>query len=121
MQLRTAGCLYETQSRCQELSEFCQGKTKDEFLRDRGLDLEASMLIEMIGGSLEQIERREPTVFARIPDARLIVETRHSSIHDYDKINYDDLWRIAQNRVPLIERTIAALHDNADIDEALLS
>jgi uncharacterized protein with HEPN domain len=119
MELRTASYLFDARAKYQELVSFCDGKTKDEFLGDRGLNLAVCVLIEMLGESLKQIERREPSLFAQIPEARFIIETRHSAIHDYANVDYSVLWEIARNQTPRIDQTIAAMLDNAEIHDKM--
>jgi hypothetical protein len=60
MRLRTAKRLHDAKSACQELVVFCDGKTEDEFLGDRRLNLVVYKLIEIAGGVLRQVETAEP-------------------------------------------------------------
>jgi uncharacterized protein with HEPN domain len=117
LRLKTAKRLHDARSACQELAVFCSGKTDEEFYRDRGLNLIVHKLIEIVGEALHQAELLEPDVARRIPDLRLIVDTRNRITHGYENVNNGVLWGIVQTEAPELERTLARMLDKAVIDE----
>ncbi len=117
MRQRTAKRLHDAMSACQELISFCDGKTADEFYRDRGLNLIVHKLIEIIGEALHQAELLQPDLAEEIPDLRRIVDTRNRISHGYESVDYVVLWTIVQKRAPELDATLTRILDHAVIDE----
>jgi uncharacterized protein with HEPN domain len=116
MRERTAKRLHDAMSACQELRSICSGKTRDEFVRDRVLNLAVHKLVEIVGEALHQAELLHPDLVAEIPDLRRIVDTRNRITHGYESVDYGTLWTIVQNRIPPLEQALATILKNADLD-----
>lgn len=106
MMLETAKRLHDVRVACREIREFSAGKTRNDMLTDRMLQLVVERLLEIAGEALRQAERSDPAVAERIPDIRDIVGTRNRLIHGYDNVNYNVLWDIVVDFVPSLEEQV---------------
>lgn len=91
---------------CQEIMEFTEGKSYEEFQEDRLLQLAIEREFEIIGEALFRLEKLEPDKLTeRIPDYRKIIDFRNILAHGYDIIDVAAMWDFVQNRVPeLLEK-----------------
>ena len=91
---------------CQEIMEFTEGKSYEEFQENRMLQLAIEREFEIIGEALFRLEKVEPdTLSARIPEYRMIIDFRNILAHGYDIIDVAAMWDFVQNRVPeLLEK-----------------
>jgi uncharacterized protein with HEPN domain len=91
---------------CREINEFTKGKTYDDFLEDRLLQLAIEREFEIIGEALYRLEKLEQEKLEkRIPEYRKIIGFRNIIAHGYDIIDVAALWDFVKNRVPeLLEK-----------------
>lgn len=98
--------LFDVRLACQEIMEFTEGKSYEQFQEDRLLQLAIEREFEIIGEALYRLEKVEPEKLKdRIPDYRKIIDFRNILAHGYDIIDIAAMWDFVQNRVPeLLER-----------------
>jgi uncharacterized protein with HEPN domain len=91
---------------CQEITDFIDGKSFQEFQGNRMLQLAIEREFEIIGEALYRLARNEEETLAkRIPEYRKIIDFRNIIAHGYDTIDEAAMWDFARNRVPeLIEK-----------------
>lgn len=91
---------------CQEIMEFTEGKSYEEFQEDRLLQLAIEREFEIIGEALFRLEKVESENLAvKIPEYRKIIDFRNILAHGYDIIDVAAMWDFVQNRVPeLLEK-----------------
>lgn len=86
---------------CQEIMEFTEEKSYEEFQEDRLLQLAIEREFEIIGEALFRLEKVDPETLAdRIPEYRKIIDFRNILAHGYDIIDVAAMWDFVQNRVP---------------------
>ena len=86
---------------CEEITDFCSGKSFEAFLEDRLLQLALEREFEIIGEALVRLERLdEAKLSQRIPEYRKIIGFRNLVAHGYDTIDDAALWDFANNHVP---------------------
>jgi len=66
---------------------------------------------EVIGEALNQLNRLDAELAARIPDVPQILAFRNQLIHGYATINPETVWNIAQNALPVLLSSVQALLD----------
>jgi len=91
---------------CQEIMEFTEEKSYEDFQEDRLLQLAIEREFEIIGEALFRLEKVDPETLAdKIPEYRKIIDFRNILAHGYDIIDVAAMWDFVQNRVPeLLEK-----------------
>jgi uncharacterized protein with HEPN domain len=91
---------------CQEIMEFTEEKSYEDFQEDRLLQLAIEREFEIIGEALFRLEKVDPETLAdKIPEYRKIIVFRNILAHGYDIIDVAAMWDFVQNRVPeLLEK-----------------
>jgi len=88
-----------------EAVAMVSGRSRRELDTDRMLQLALTRLVEIIG---EAAKRVTPDGRGRFPDIpwQDAINTRNRFIHGYDTVDYDIVWKIATQELPVL---IAAL------------
>lgn len=91
---------------CEEVGNFVEAKSYEEFLDDRILQLALEREFEIIGGAMVRLERLDgEKLSVKIPEYRKIIGFRNVVAHGYDIIDDAALWDLAHNHVPkLLEK-----------------
>lgn len=86
---------------CEEIIEFSKGKSFDDFIENRVLQLAIEREFEIIGEALSRLSRiDEENLEKNIPEYRKIIDFRNVISHGYDVIDEMVLWDFVQNKVP---------------------
>ena len=88
-----------------EALAMMDGRSRHDLDTDRMLQLALTQLVEIIGEAANRVSHEGRSRHPYIPwqDA---INTRHRFIHGYDTVDYDVVWQIASQELPLL---IAAL------------
>jgi uncharacterized protein with HEPN domain len=71
--------------------------------------------LTIIGEALRRIRSESPDILSLIKGSEQIIGLRNVLTHDYDKMDYEALWRIVKVRLPdLISQLNALLNDNGN-------
>ncbi len=84
---------------------MARGRTRAELDSDRQLNLSLVRLLEIIGEAAGRVPAQERARHTDIPWAE-IIGPRNRLIHGYDSVDFDILWQIVSDDLPLL---IAAL------------
>jgi len=82
-----------------EALDLCSERRRNDLDDDRVLALALTKLIEIIGEAAARVSAQTRLDHPEIP-WRQIVGTRDRLVHGYDAVDYDILWRIAQDELP---------------------
>lgn len=86
------------------------GRTLEQFEGNRLLRQAVERNFEIIGEALRRIAGSDSDIAAQIGDTRRIIDFRNLIIHGYDRIDYEVVWLIIQEKLPdLISRVEALL------------
>jgi uncharacterized protein with HEPN domain len=88
-----------------EIVAMVHGRTRQDLDSDRMFQLAMTRLIEIIGEAMSRVTAAGHGQYPEIPWPE-IVNTHNRIIHEYDAVNYDEVWDIATLAVPAL---IAAL------------
>ena len=84
-----------------EAVEICQGKSRQDLDRDRLLNLALTRLLEIIGEAANRVPEEIRTQYSELPWLQMIA-ARNRLIHGYDSVDFDILWAIITNDLPLL-------------------
>ncbi len=88
-------------SHAHEAVDICRGKTRADLDSDRLLNLALTRLIEIVG---EAANRVPDTIQVKYPDLPWLqmIAMRNRLIHGYDSVDFDILWAIVHDDLPLL-------------------
>ncbi len=95
------------------LKKICRGRSSDDLLQDDYFSHAAIRAIEVIGEASKSIS---PALKARHPeiDWREMAGMRDYVIHRYFEINWNIVWDVISNEIPVLEPKIASMLQNLD-------
>lgn len=99
----------DAQTACTELRGFLSGKTYDDVLNDRGLQLIIERLFEVIGEALYRLRNLDELAFEQIENGQRIIGTRNLLAHGYDVVDHEILWVAATQYLDQLEADLAKL------------
>lgn len=88
---------------CAELRSFIAGKSYDDLIKDRGLQLIIERLFEVIGEALYRLRNLDEAIFDQIENGHRIVGTRNLLAHGYDIVDHEILWVAATKYIDPLE------------------
>lgn len=95
---------------CEDIGQFCEGRTHEDFAGDRLLQAGVERKLEIVGEALNRLYQLDAEWLEdNIPKYRRIIGLRNVIAHGYDVVDYDILWDVAQNHVPELRKTLDSL------------
>jgi len=91
------------------IAGFLKGRNYADYESDLLLRSGVERQFEIIGEALNQFARLAPDAAPQIPTLPQIVAFRNRLIHGYAMIDDASVWRIAQESLPQLRETVAAL------------
>lgn len=92
------------------------GLTKEDFLEDETLKRAFVRSLEVIGEATKQIPDHLRQEYPEI-EWRAIAGMRDRLIHSYFGIDYDIVWDVLRNHIPVLADTIDAMLERQDISD----
>ncbi|MDQ3540213.1 MAG: DUF86 domain-containing protein [Chloroflexota bacterium] len=102
MRTETAKRLLDALSATREIQDFVEGRSLDDYLNDRKLQLPVERLLEIVGEALNIAVRLDANLVDSITDLRRFVDLRNRIIHAYDSVDGVIVWNIVERYVPLL-------------------
>ena len=91
----------------EEVEEFCQAKSFEDFEADRLLQVAIERELEIIGEALNRLYRIDKeNIENRISEYRNIVGLRNIIAHGYDIVDVAVIWDVVRNYIPVLKREI---------------
>ena len=87
------------------LVDRAQGLSKDEFMQDGTLKRAFVRSLEIIGEATKKVSAELRRRYSHI-DWRAMAGMRDRLIHDYFGIDYDIVWDVVTNKVPVLQQEI---------------
>jgi uncharacterized protein with HEPN domain len=85
----------------QEAVTLSNGKTRSDLDQERLLNLALTRLLEMLGEAANRVPEEVRAQFPDLPWLQMIA-ARNRLIHGYDSVDFDILWAIIQNDLPVL-------------------
>lgn len=99
------GRLQHILSSIERVREFTEGMSKEELVNDI-LHLHATVYnVQIVGEAVYKLTKEFKEFHTETP-WRMIEKMRHILVHDYYKINFDILWIVINEDLPILEEQI---------------
>ena len=92
-------------SHTREVVAMTRGKVRGDLDSDRQLNLALVRLLEIVGEAAARVPAEEREKYPQIPWLD-IVGLRNRLIHGYDSVDFDILWQIVQQDLPLLIQSL---------------
>jgi uncharacterized protein with HEPN domain len=99
----------DAQTACRELRTFTDGKSYDDVVENRGLQLILERLFEVLGEALNRLRKLDEETFERIAEGHRIIGMRNLLAHGYDIVDHEILWAAVQNCLTPLEKDLQSL------------
>ncbi len=99
----------------QYLTDRAKGLNKDKFMRDETLKRAFVRSIEIIGEATKQVPDDLKQKYSHI-EWRAMAGMRDRLIHGYFGVDYDIVWDVVVNKVPVLEQEIKHIIQNETAD-----
>ena len=84
-----------------EAVEISRGKTRQDLDNERLLNLALTRLLELLGEAANRVPEEVRSKYPDLPWLQMIA-ARNRLIHGYDSVDFDILWAIIQNDLPVL-------------------
>ena len=109
MRLRSKGSLWDMLQAVQALQEYTQGKIFADYLGNPMLRDAVERRFEMLGEALVRLRQSDAPTAERISHRERIVGFRNVLVHEYDRVEPDQVWRTIQEDLPALKAELEAL------------
>ncbi|MDB6159722.1 MAG: hypothetical protein JWO04_3428 [Gammaproteobacteria bacterium] len=111
MRREPAAFLWDVREAAMRIREFIADRTFDRFSGEVMVQSAVERQFEIIGEALNQLSKIAPDVTAKIPDCSQIIAFRNILIHGYAVLDKSIVWRVIEDHLPLLEKTVQQLLD----------
>lgn len=102
MQPKTPKLLEDIRDAAAFVREAVQGRTIDDYRRDRMLRQAIERNFEIIGEAVNRLAKLDPGVAAGIGKHRQIIAFRNVLIHGYDLVDHRIAWSVIEEELPVL-------------------
>jgi len=99
---------------CDAIATALAGVDVEAYKTDRLIRSAVEREFTIIGEAMLALSRMAPDLFARIGQARRIVDFRNQLTHEYPSVNDVIVWGIADRDAPVLRRECLALVDELE-------
>jgi uncharacterized protein with HEPN domain len=103
------GLLWDALRSADNIRQFVEGRTPEDYLADRLLRSAVERQFTIIGEALSKLSKLTPTVAGRIPALREIISFRNLLIHGYAAISDARVWHILEHDLLPLRASIESL------------
>jgi uncharacterized protein with HEPN domain len=109
MQPKTPKLLEDIRDSAAFIREATQGKTLEDYRRERLLRQAMERNFEIIGEAMNRLAQHDPDAAGRISKHRQIVDFRNVLTHGYDLIDHRLVWSTIVEEVPVLLTEVQTL------------
>lgn len=112
MRPESSALLWDARRAAGLIRDFIDGRSWSDYLEDPMLRSAVEWQFEIIGESLNRLDRIDPSVAGRIDDLPRIVAFRNVLIHGYATIDDHIVWEVATERLAGLVELMTGLLDD---------
>jgi uncharacterized protein with HEPN domain len=109
MRPKTPKLLEDIRDAAAFIRETAQGRTPDDYKRDRLFRQAMERNFEVIGKAMNRLAEHDPDIATRISKHRQIIDFRNVLSHGYDLIDHRLVWSAIDEKVPVLLAEVEAL------------
>jgi uncharacterized protein with HEPN domain len=83
--------------------------TLEQFVADPWFLGSVNWHFAVIGEAMNKLRQVDPATAQRVTEYRGIINFRNQLIHGYSNISHEIMWRIVQDKLPILKREVEAL------------
>lgn len=91
------------------ITNATQGKTEQDYVKDRLLRDGVQWNFAVIGEALAALRKQDATIAEQISEWDKIIGFRNQLIHGYGQINHDITWRIITTKLPILRAELEVM------------
>jgi len=103
-----------------EALNMIKGRTREDLDNDRQLNLSLVRLLEIVGEAASRTSESTRSSHSELPWIQ-IIGLRNRLIHGYDEVDFDILWTILQDDLPLLVIQLKQSLSDPQINESIQS
>ena len=101
--------LHDIADSCRFLVKFTEGRSLDNYRQDRGFRSAVERELQIIGEAVMMLKKLNPQLSDKISESNRVIHFRHVLVHGYDILDYDLVWNVIENKLPILLREVETL------------
>ena len=101
--------LFDIKQACDEIADFTQGMSYEEYSGNSMVKAAAERKFLMIGEALIRLKRENPEILKTITDHEKIIGFRNVLVHGYDIIDDATVWSAVKDSMPTLRQEVESL------------
>jgi uncharacterized protein with HEPN domain len=94
--------LYDIVNSCEFVLEMTNGKTVEDYKRERIFRSALERELQIIGEAMLQLDAISPEIAERIAQHRSIIGFRHVIVHGYDSLDPNTVWNVVETKISIL-------------------
>lgn len=104
--------LRDARQACRAIAGFTDGLTFGGYEESLLVRSAVERQLGILGEALKRARDDDPDLDGHIPEIRQILGLRNRVIHGYDAVDDEIVWDVAQSKLPVLDRRLAAALPN---------
>ncbi|HQT07821.1 MAG TPA: DUF86 domain-containing protein [Polaromonas sp.] len=109
MQRDPRAWLWDVREAAAAIKQFTAGLDADSYAHTPLVYSAVERKFEIIGEALNQLDKAQAELAARIPHLPQIVAFRNQLIHGYARVDHDTVWDVIEHSLPALEAVVNEL------------
>ncbi|WP_397412449.1 DUF86 domain-containing protein [Polaromonas sp.] len=109
MQRDPRAWLWDVREAAAAIKQFTAGLDADSYAHTPLVYSAVERKFEIIGEALNQLDKAQAELAARIPHLAQIVAFRNQLIHGYARVDHDTVWDVIEHSLPALEAVVSEL------------